>query len=326
MRGEFDIIARYFAPLAAGAPGALGLSDDAAVLSPPAGQDLVLTTDTIVAGVHFLPDDPAGEVARKLLRVNLSDLAAMGATPHGYLLSFAVPATTAEDWIADFAAGLDEDQRAYALALLGGDTTATPGPATLSLTAIGGVPAGAALRRAGARAGDGVYVSGTIGDAAFGLQVLLGKRRSDDADRDHLAARYRRPQPRLALGRALLERGLATAAIDVSDGLVADLRHLCAASRVDATVAAPDVPLSGAGQRLVEAEPDSLRTALAGGDDYELLFTAPADRDAEVAGLARAVDLPLTRIGTVHDGEGEVVVRDAAGAAMAFESAGWSHF
>lgn len=326
MRGEFEIIARYFAPLAAQSPGALGLRDDAAVLSPPAGSDLVFTTDTIVAGVHFLPDDPADQVARKLLRVNLSDLAAMGAEPLGYLLSFTLSRTAEEAWIADFAKGLADDQARYGIALLGGDTTSSPGPTTLSLTAVGRVPEGRALRRGGAGADDVIFVSGTIGDAALGLQVVLGQRAvSDAADRELLIDRYRRPRPRVALGRALLDRGLATAAVDVSDGLVADLGHLCDCSGLGAAVTAAHVPLSPAAQRVVETDAGALTVALTGGDDYELLFTAPAGRAAEIGALAAELDLPLTRIGVMHAGEG-VVVRDADGAAMTLDARGWKHF
>jgi thiamine-monophosphate kinase len=326
MLGEFELISRYFAPLAQNAPGALGLRDDAAVLAPASGADLVFTTDTIVAGVHFLPDDPAEGVARKLLRVNLSDLAAMGAEPLGYLLSFTASRTTGEGWIRAFAEGLQADQDRYAIALLGGDTTSTPGPTTLSLTAVGQVPRGRALRRGGAGAGDVVFVSGTIGDAALGLQVLLGQRSPPTAaDQDALVDRYRHPRPRLALGQALLARGLATAAVDVSDGLVADLGHLCAESGLGAEVAAANVPLSAAAQRLVEADAACLTAALTGGDDYELLFTAPAAQASGLGALAAELDLPLTRIGTMGAGEG-VVVRDAEGAAMALDSKGWQHF
>jgi thiamine-monophosphate kinase len=327
MRGEFDLIARYFAPLAAGHAGSFGLTDDAAVIDPPAGCRLVTTLDTIVAGVHYLPDDPPDTVARKLLRVNLSDLAAMGAAPYGYLLSLALSKAAEESWVAGFAEGLAADQAHYGLGLLGGDTTSTPGPTTLSLTALGTLPAGAdPLRRQGARAGQAVYVSGTIGDAALGLQLLLGElTAADDSDRAALAERYRLPHPRLALGQALQGRGLACAALDVSDGLVADLAHLCAASGVAAEVDAAAVPLSGAAQRLVEGDRALLETALTGGDDYELVFAAPDAAAGDLAQVARTLDLPLTRIGRLVEGAG-VRVLDAEGAEIAVAQPGWTHF
>lgn len=327
MRGEFDLIARYFAPLAAGTPGALGLSDDAAILPPPPGEDLVFTTDTLVAGVHYLPDDPPEQVAAKLMRVNLSDLAAMGARPLGYLLAAALTKSAEESWVARFAEGLARDQERYGLGAMGGDTTSTPGPTTLTLTAIGAVPQGQALRRNAAQAGDGIYVSGTIGDSALGLQCLTGALTpEDEADSAFLAERYRLPRPRLTLGRALLEDGLARAAIDISDGLVADLGHICEESGLAARVKAAAVPLSAAAQRLVERDSGNLATALTGGDDYELLFTAPAEHGKALGALASRLDLPLTRIGEMTaDGAG-VTVLDAEGTAMTLERSGWRHF
>ncbi|MBX6376419.1 MAG: thiamine-phosphate kinase, partial [Acetobacteraceae bacterium] len=196
---EFALIARHFRPLAG--PGALDLQDDAALLDPPAGRQLVLAADAMVEGVHYLATDPPEMVGRKLLRVNLSDLAAMGAEPLGYLMTTTLPRGVEDSWIARFVAGLAEDQRAFGIALLGGDTTATPGPACLSLTIIGTVPPGAALPRAGAQPGDGVWVSGTLGDGALGLRVLRGELPGDAEG--HLARRYRLPEPRLALGQAL---------------------------------------------------------------------------------------------------------------------------
>lgn len=326
MRGEFDLIARCFAPLAAGAPGSLGLADDAAVLRPEPGEDLVLTLDTLIEGVHYLPNDPAGMVARKLLRVNLSDLAAMGARPVGYLLGTALAKPVDEAWVAEFAAGLQADQDRFELSLLGGDTTAGPGPTTLSLTALGAVPRGRALRRGGARVGDGIYVSSTIGDAALGLEVLNGQRAAaSESDRAFLVERYRLPRPRLALGRALLEAELATAAIDVSDGLVADLEHVCTASGLGAAVAVAQAPLSAAVQRLAETDGAVQVRALTGGDDYELLFTVPEGREDEVARLAERLNLPLTRIGRMTEGEG-VELRDAEGRRVDLAQKGWTHF
>lgn len=326
MRGEFELIARYFAPLAAGEAGALGLADDAAVVRPPADRDLVYTLDTIVAGVHYLPDDPPDLVARKLLRVNLSDLAAMGARPRGYLLSTALARDAGEDWIAGFAEGLRADQDTYGIGLLGGDTTAMPGPTTLSMTAIGEVPCGRALRRSGGRPGDALYVSGRIGDSALGLKVALGELAPDDpTDQAALMERYRLPQPRLGLGQALLERDLARAALDVSDGLIADLGHLCSASGTGAEITAAAVPLSAAAQRLVERDSDLLTTALTGGDDYELAFAAVPENADALAALAAALDLPLTRIGRLTESGGVRVV-DGQGGDLDLTRPGWTHF
>ena len=327
MRGEFELIARHFAPLAAGCAGAFGLSDDAAVIPPLPGRDLVYTSDTISTGVHYLPDDPAEDVARKLLRVNMSDLAAMGARPEGYLLNTAFQPDVAEDWIAAFAHGLAGDQESYGIQLWGGDTTRTQGATVLSLTAVGSVPHGRCLRRAGARAGDGIYVSGWIGDAAFGLQAARGEMRDElDPDaRAGLVDRYRRPRPRVTLGHGLLARQLATAALDVSDGLLADLAHLCTASGLGAEVTAQAVPLSTAVQRLIERDPERLSTALTGGDDYELVFAVPPGRQDGLLALARELALPLTRIGQLVPGSG-VRVRGPNGAVLETGESGWRHF
>jgi len=320
--GEFERIRRFFAPLAGA--GALGLLDDAAVFPGPPGQELVITTDAIVEGVHFLPADPADLVARKLLRVNLSDLAAMGAAPLGYLLTTALPPTRGEDWLAAFAAGLAADQREFGIALLGGDSVATPGPASFSMTAIGTIAAGTALRRSGAAIGDEIYVSGTIGDAALGLKVLQGALAGlTAAERDALAGRYRLPQPRLALGAAL--HGFAHALIDVSDGLVADLGHICETSGVAAAIEAERVPLSSAARQALSADPSLLPLVLTGGDDYELLFAAPPAAAEPLAALSGALGLPVTRIGRIGAGSG-VLVRDGAGREIELASAGFQHF
>jgi thiamine-monophosphate kinase len=303
---EFSLIKQHFRPLAL--PGGLDLTDDAAVLTPPPGLDLVLAADAMVAGVHFLPDDPPDLVARKLLRVNLSDLAAMGARPLGYLLTISAPAGTTDAWFAAFAAGLAADQRAFGIGLLGGDTTKTAGPLCLSLTVMGTVSPGCAVRRVGACPGDGIWVTGTIGDGALGLLALTG-RLSDPTG--FLADRYRLPQPRLD---APLH--LAAAAMDVSDGLVQDLGHLCRASGVGATIEAALVPLSDAA-RLA----DRRALCLTGGDDYELLI---AVRPENEAALVAQTKLQITRIGAFTSGN-QVTTLDANGQPMQLQ-AGWSHF
>jgi thiamine-monophosphate kinase len=317
---EFALIARHFRGLAG--EGALDLSDDAALLAPPAGRDLVLAADAMVEGVHYLQDDPPDTIGRKLLRVNLSDLAAMGAEPLAYLMTTALPRGMAPGWLEGFSAGLAEDQRQFGIYVLGGDTVSIPGPACLSLTIIGTVPPGTALRRAGARPGDDLWVSGTIGDGALGLAVLQGRVPADPEG--HLARRYRLPEPRLALGWAL--RGIARAAMDVSDGLVQDLGHLCRAGGLGAVLELAALPLSGSAAALVAAEPSWLPRLATGGDDYELLFAAdPADA-SRVEAAARATGTAATRIGQFREGAPEVTVLAPDGQAMDLARGGWSHF
>jgi thiamine-monophosphate kinase len=311
---EFALIARHFRPLAG--PGALDLGDDAALLVPPKGRDLVLTVDAMVAGVHFLPADPPDLVGRKLLRVNLSDLAAKGATPLGYLMTVSAPRNTPDAWFAGFAAGLAADQAEFTVTLLGGDTTSTPGPISLSLTIVGHVAPGQMVHRAGARAGDGVWVTGTIGDGALGLAVAQGKLTDPTG---HLLDRYRLPRPRLGLPIA----GVASAGMDVSDGLVQDLGHLCRAAGLAAEIEAPLVPLSDAARA---AGPDWLTTCLTGGDDYELLLAVPPSREAALQQAAQASGIPVTRIGSFRPGAPGVMVRDSTGQEIPFDRPGWSHF
>ncbi len=282
---------------------------------------MVIAADAMVEGVHFLPDDPPGLIARKLLRTNLSDLAAMGATPFGYLLTVSVRRDTPDAWFAGFAAGLAADQAEFAIALLGGDTTSTPGPTSLSLTILGTVAPGTALRRTGARPGDGVWVTGTIGDGALGLLAATG--RLADAG-GYLAGRYRLPQPRVALGLRL--SGIATAAMDVSDGLVQDLGHLCRGAGVSATIEAALVPLSAAARGAVTAEPGLLARCLAGGDDYELLLAVPESHAAALREAAAACGVAVTRIGAFAAGAAEVVVTGVDGQPMPLAARGWSHF
>lgn len=313
--GEFAMIDRLLKPLARGFPGALDLVDDAALLRPPPGRQLVLAKDAIVENVHYLSGDPPGTVARKLLRQNLSDLAAMGAEPIGYLTAFGLPADLEEGWLEQFVAGLAEDQAEFGLSLIGGDTVSTSGPAFFTLTIVGSVPDGQALRRKGARPGDLIGVSGTLGDGALGLRVLKGTVDAPADAAEWLVHRYRVPQPRLALGQAL--RGLATACMDVSDGLLGDLRHILDASGVGALVHAEQVPLS----RAAMGERDALRLALTGGDDYELLFTVPADRVRELTSLPT----PVTIIGVIQ-AEPTLDVVDRTGRPLVLDSLSWTHF
>ncbi len=327
--GEFELIARYFAPLAAGFPGAFGLLDDAAVIAPLPGHELVAKTDAIVGGVHFLPDDPPDLIARKALRVNLSDLAAKGAIPRAYMLDIMLPRTVTEDWIAAFAGGLAQDQDAYGMHLIGGDTDSTPGPVTIAIMAFGDVPAGRMLRRGGARTGDTVFVTGTIGDAALGLEVLRGESAHLDAEAaTFLVDRYRLPRPRVTLGPRLV--ALASAAIDVSDGLLADLRHICEVSELAAVIEASRVPLSAAVRAALAANPERITTVLTGGDDYEILFTAPSAALDELTELSQTLDVPITAIGRVESPpigrKARIRVLDGSGKALGFDRSGWTHF
>jgi thiamine-monophosphate kinase len=324
--GEDSLIARYFGPLATD-PGAFDLSDDAAILKSSA-DDLVVTTDAIVEGVHFLPDDPPQTIARKALRVNLSDLAAKGAEPAGFVLTLALRAVD-DGWLAPFARALGEDAVTFRCPLLGGDTVSTPGPLMISVTAFGRTLPGRMVRRAGAEPGDRVVVSGTIGDAALGLDILkrcaVGTALARDlVGRETLVQRYREPQPRVALARAV--RDHASAAMDVSDGLAGDLAKLCAVSGVSATIEAASIPLSAVARGLVDAGTIGIERLIAGGDDYEILCTVPQNRydafldDAALAGVA------VTPIGLIFAGAGVPVFRDAGGRPIALSALSYSHF
>lgn len=327
--GEFELIAKYFAPLADGFPGAFGLLDDAAVFACSAGHELVAKTDAIISGVHFNADDPADLVARKALRVNLSDIACKGAIARAYMLDLILPPSATEDWLSAFAKGLAADQREYSVHLIGGDTNATSGPLTIAVMALGEVPQGQMLRRNGARAGDLVFVTGTIGDAALGLRALRSEPPALTADMSSfLIDRYRLPQPRLNVGPQLLD--VATATIDISDGLVADLQHICDVSALAAVIHSENVPLSSAARQTIAANPDLLSVALTGGDDYEILFTAPPDAVSRLDRLAQSSGVPLTAIGHLEEAlpdiGNRISVLDSRGATLRFHNKGWTHF
>ncbi|MEM7043290.1 MAG: thiamine-phosphate kinase [Pseudomonadota bacterium] len=317
--GEFGFIERHLRPLAAGQPGALDLADDAALLEPTAGMQLVLAKDALVEGVHFLPHDSPENIAQKALRVNLSDMAAMGATPRGYLLALMRPKRLPPEWLGRFSHGLGQDQGAFGITMLGGDTVVTPGPLTLSVTMFGDVPRGQSLRRAGARAGDDVYVSGTLGGAALGLQVLHGRLSPPMSASEFLIRRYRLPEPRIGLGEAL--RGVAHAAIDISDGLLADLGHVLAVSGKGATIHTDWIPLSQA----AAPHRGALEAALTGGDDYELLFTAHPEQRPAIQAIGEQLSLPLTVIGQITEGT-DLEVLDARGYPISIDRKGWQHF
>ena len=323
--GEDALIARYFKPLATD-PGAFNLGDDAAILKAQ-GEDIVVTTDAIVEGVHFLPDDPPDTVARKALRVNLSDLAAKGATPAGFVLTLAL--RDADDtWLTPFARGLGSDAGLFGCPLLGGDTVSTPGPLTISITAFGRVPAGKMVHRSGAKPGDRVMVTGTIGDAALGLDILKGgpaaAALTDAAAKAMLVGRYRVPQPRNALARAV--RDHAHAAMDVSDGLAGDLAKLCAASGVSAVIDAASIPLSAATAALLARRTVGIEAVVSGGDDYEILCAIPENRFEAFAQAAGAAGVAVSSIGTVIAGDSVPRFLDSEGSVIPLPHLSYSHF
>lgn len=298
---EDGLIARYFRPLAT-APGAAELLDDAATYRAPEGFDLVLTTDALVAGVHFFPDDAPGAVAKKALRVNLSDLAAKGAKPEGYLLTLALTESWSEDWLDAFCAGLEEDQAEFDVSLYGGDTVRTPGPLMVSVTAFGLVPAGRVPRRGNARPGHKIFVTGTVGDAALGLKLRLDPGRKtrwgfSEVEAAHLDSRYLLPQPRV--NAAALVAEFAAASMDISDGLAGDLARLCVASGAGAIIDAGKVPLSAGAAKAAGADPAALSAILTGGDDYEILLTVDAARAPAFTTAAAKAGVVVAEIGEI---------------------------
>ncbi|MCJ2027623.1 thiamine-phosphate kinase [Methylobacterium sp. J-067] len=321
---EDELIARYFAPLAG--PGADGMRDDAATLTPSPGCDLVLTTDAIVAGVHYFPDDPPASIARKALGVNLSDIAAKGAVPRGFLLTLALPDDWTEAWLAAFTAGLGEAAREAGCPLLGGDTVRSGGPALIGVTVFGEVPRGGIVRRTTARIGDRLCVSGTLGDGALGL--LLRRQPAwasalDGAMRDHLADRYWHPRPRLALAPVL--RRHASASMDVSDGFAGDLAKMLGDGR-GALIDVQALPLSPAATAALAAEPGLITPILTGGDDYEILCAVPPERLDAFLAEADATGIPMRAVGSVIAGEGPPAFAMRDGTRHVFAAGSFSHF
>ena len=319
--GEFDLIARFFAPLSAKMPGAFGLRDDVALVDVSDGCQLVAKTDAIIAGVHFRPEDPPEDVARKALRVNLSDLAAKGARPLGFLQAIALNDSIDDAYLERYASGLAADVTQFAVPLLGGDTTAGPGPFTIAIAALGEVPRGTATLRSGAKPGDLLFVSGTIGDAALGLACLDGRLAPPAREHAMLTARYFLPQPRLGLGQAL--RGLASAGLDISDGLIADAGHLAAASAVAIEIDRDRIPLSDGARAAVLKDPEWWQSVLGGGDDYELLLAISPGRAEEALAAASRTGAVLAQIGRLTAGTGVTVL--AAGTPMNVVTPGYIH-
>jgi thiamine-monophosphate kinase len=323
---EDRLIARYFRPLAT-APGAFGLIDDAAALTPPPGCDIVLTTDGVIAGVHFFPDDPPDMISRKVLRMNLSDLAAKGAKPLGFLMSVALPEGFGEAWLSGFTAGLAEDAEHFGCPLYGGDTDRTPGPISVSIFAFGAVPHGKMVHRSTARPGDCIVVTGTVGDAAIGLKLRRDREMArrwqlSDAAVAALEGRYLLPQPRNALADAVQQ--YASAAIDISDGLAGDIAKLARASSVAVEIDVARVPFSDAARAAMTNEPALLEAALTGGDDYEIALTVPPEQLADFQEAARAVGVAVAEIGSIYAGEGTRFMQ--SGAPLTFARLSHSHF
>ncbi|WP_072394462.1 thiamine-phosphate kinase [Hyphomicrobium sp. CS1GBMeth3] len=326
--GEDELIATIFAPLAAGFAGALGLKDDCAVLSPPPGEDLVLTTDAVAAGVHFFADDGPADIAWKAVAVNVSDLVAKGARPVAYLLSLSFPDRPKQSWLDGFARGLAEAQAAFGIALAGGDTDRRPGPLSATVTAIGAVPHGCAVRRTTARPGDVLFVSGTLGDSALGLRLRLQPGWASDlglevAGVEALISRYLRPEPRLALAPHLL--AFATAAMDVSDGLIKDCGRMARASGIGAHIDARTLPLSFAFRAAFDRQPALLEVALTGGDDYEVLAAVPPANAVDFRRAAAESGISVTAVGRLSDGAGVSIV-GSDGKPLEVASTGWDHF
>ena len=325
--GEIALIADYLAPLAAH-PASLGLKDDAALLTELPASGLVITSDALVAGSHFFEDDDPGDAAYKALATNVSDLAAKAAKPLGYTLNLALTEAPSPDWAARFASGLSRAQSRFGIALLGGDTVTARGAWWMSITAFGEAPERGMVPRGGAKPGDCLYVSGTLGDSALGLELRLGKASFgavlSPQDRDFLLQRYLYPEPRLALSEALAR--YASAAMDISDGLALDLTRLCRASNVTAEVAAYSVPLSGAARAALAASPQSMSAILAGGDDYEILATVAAEHAAPFEAVAEKSGVCVTRIGSIRAGTDAPVFLNADGTVLNLETYGFEHF
>lgn len=325
---EDKLIARFFRPLATH-PGALALTDDAALFAAPEGHETILTTDAVIAGLHVMPDETPDVIARKALRVNLSDLAAKGAKPAAFLLSLALPRESGDDWLAAFCQGLKDDADAYECPLIGGDTDRTPGPLTVTIFALGTLPRGTMVKRSGAKPGDHILVTGTVGDAALGLQLrrdpaLAARWKLTESERDHLLSRYRLPRPRVAFADIL--RAYASAAIDVSDGFVGDLGKLLRVSGVSADIALDAVPLSDAAGRALATDPSLRETIFAGGDDYEIVCTVPAEKLDSIFRGAENAGVTVSDVGRVGDGQEPPRFRDASGATLTFARTSFSHF
>ncbi|WP_085902245.1 thiamine-phosphate kinase [Kiloniella majae] len=324
---EFDLIKSYFAPLTSKYPEAYGLSNDAALISEDPNRSTVVTMDTLVEGIHFFSTDPAEDIARKSLRVNLSDLAAMGAKPKAYTLSISYHSSVSSDWVEAFTKGLAADQEIFGCHLIGGDTVSTPGPLTIALTCFGSVPRNKCLYRTTGIEGDDIWVSGTIGDSAAGLKLLKKEIKAESSnDEAFLIDRYRIPHPRTSLGIALLERDICQTALDVSDGLLADINHVAEGSNLQARIFSSNIPFSKAFRDTFQTAPDEgIQLAATGGDDYEILFTAHPKKIHQIIELSEELSIPITRIGTLTQGKNTLLL-DKNNKEIPVIKSGWKHF
>ena len=327
VKDETDLIQTYLAPLAAGAPGAFGLQDDAALISPEPETDIVITTDPVRAGVHFFETDRADDIAWKALAVNVSDLAAKGARPLAYTMALAFPEAPARAWMQSFADGLKAAQAEFGCHLIGGDTDRSSGALSIAITAFGSVPHERMVQRTTAKAGDHIFVTGTLGDAALGITLhrdsTFLSRELTSGDRAFLAGRYLRPSPRLALRPLLLSA--ASASLDISDGLLKDLGRMAASAGAGATIKFDALPLSMPARHMIQVKPAFAGHIVAGGDDYEILFAVPPERLEVLRSHAPAIPVQITEIGRLERGGG-VTLLDGAGQAMHFGSSGYDHF
>ncbi|MAH83471.1 MAG: thiamine-phosphate kinase [Rhodospirillaceae bacterium TMED8] len=324
---EFEIIGRYFAPLSLGRPGTFQLKNDGAVIAANAGEEIIVSTDTMIADVHFLSNDLPRDIAAKLLAVNFSDVASMGGRPVAYTLATSWPNSVDEAWIAEFASGLLEAQNTIGVCLIGGDTVSTPGPLMLNITAFGEVPLGCALTRSGTLSGEEVYVTGTIGDAALGLKCLRGEIKCSEMDSKYLERRYHLPTARSNFGQEL--PGIASAAIDISDGLAADLQQLAEQSRIDIDINLSDIPLSEAAGRLLAAGQTNWTSLISGGDDYELALSIPSSFTQKLSALGVSTNIPVTKIGTVSETRGAAPMArfyGETGKLLHIKNLGYQHF
>ena len=319
--GEFELIAQYFAPLSG--QGSFNLFDDAALLTPKPNHSLVITQDAIAQDIHFFADDPPYLIAKKALRVNLSDLAAKGATPISFSLALGLANDWSEEWVSEFAKGLAQDCEQFNIDLSGGDTFKTNTGFIISITAIGEIPDGHYTSRLGASEGDAIFVTGTIGDGALGLLARQGKlKQVADDYLNYLTDRYLLPLPRTDFAPLIQE--YASASMDISDGLVADLEKLCAASSVGAEIAIDNIPLSPAAKAVIELESDYLGRALTGGDDYEILFAVPQTKLSAFEEALIKFSIPVSQIGEITC-EQEVILFDSNGKKINFEKKGYDH-
>lgn len=317
---EFSLINKYLAPLSKEAGGSFHLTNDAAVFLVRKGYEAVITKDAITEGVHFLSDTSPSDIIKKLIRVNISDIAAMGALPKYYLIAAILPDSITESWFKETAEALAKEQKEFGISLIGGDTVSHKGKISLSMTMIGEIKKGKALKRTTARKGDFIYVSGTIGDASLGLAVLQNRLPDiSEKSKKLLIGRYKIPQPRIVLGQEIVR--FASAAIDVSDGMIADFNHM----KKGAVIEAAKIPLSDAAKEVLKKSPELFKTVMTGGDDYELLFTAHPGNERKIASLSKRLKTPITRIGVITGGT-KITVIDSNNKEISFKNKGFRHF